>query len=76
MAKITSGLPMSVHLVLVTPDDCRHQIWMAATSRENAVDKVLEAIPEGWCASFLNVALTLHERSTLHMAAGELRQLR
>lgn len=36
------------HLVRVTTDDRTHQLWAAATSREEAVDRVLDAIPEGW----------------------------
>jgi len=37
-----------VHLVRVIADNGEHQIWLAATARDKAVDAVLEVVPEGW----------------------------
>jgi hypothetical protein len=38
----------NVRVVLVTTDNCDHQIWMTAAAREKAtVDQILDAIPEG-----------------------------
>jgi hypothetical protein len=42
-----------VYLVRVITDDREHQIWAVAAPREEAVDLVLDAIPEGWAASLL-----------------------
>ena len=42
-----------VHLVRVITDDLGYQIWVAATSREGAVSRVLDGVPEGWTASLL-----------------------
>ena len=47
----------SVHLVRVTTDDRECRIWAAATAREEAVDYVLEHIPEGWSACLLEDVL-------------------
>jgi hypothetical protein len=49
----------NIRVVLVTTDNCDHQIWMTATSREKAaVDRILDAIPEGWTASLLDIKLS------------------
>jgi hypothetical protein len=40
-----------VHLVRVITDDLEYQIWVAATSRDDAVSRVLDCVPEGWTAS-------------------------
>jgi hypothetical protein len=68
MAKI------SVHLVRVTTDDCEEQLWLAATPREVAVDRVLNAIPEGWAASLVERQLSDEMVDALDMSAGEVRQ--
>ncbi|WJR75090.1 hypothetical protein [Bradyrhizobium sp. NP1] len=65
----------NIHLVRVTTDDRQHQFWIAATSRETAVDRVLDAIPEGWTASLLEGALQAPEAVKLNIAPGEVRQL-
>ncbi|SHN80825.1 hypothetical protein [Bradyrhizobium erythrophlei] len=43
-----------IHLVIVLTDDLTHRLWAAATPREQAVDSVLEVIPEGWTARLIN----------------------
>jgi hypothetical protein len=58
----------SVHLVRVTTDDRECRIWAAATAREEAVDYVLEHIPEGWSACLLEDVL--HD-----MKPGEIREI-
>ena len=66
----------NVRVVLVTTDNCDHQIWMTATAREKvAVDRILDAIPEGWTASLLDIKLSPRERSQLRLQAGEVRKL-
>jgi hypothetical protein len=66
----------NVRVVLVTTDNCDHQIWMTAAAREKAaVDRILDAIPEGWTASLLDIKLSTRERSELNLQAGEVRRL-
>jgi hypothetical protein len=65
----------SIHLVRVTTDDRKHQLWAAATSREQAVDRVLDAIPEGWAVRLLDDALKPREDAVRGMIAGEVREL-
>lgn len=63
----------SIHLVRVTGDDRRHHVWAAATSREEAVDRVLDAIPEGWAASLMDEPWS--DGAGLKMAVGEVRDI-
>ncbi len=63
-----------VHLVRVTTDDGEVQIWLAATSREEAVDRVLDAIPEGWAVSLIQRQLAADHLPILNMAIGEVRR--
>ena len=65
----------SIHLVRVTTDDRTLQLWAAATSREEAVDRVLDAIPEGWAARLLDDSLNPRGDAILGMSAGEVREL-
>lgn len=65
----------SIHLVRVTTDDRRQQLWAAATAREDAVDRVLDAIPEGWAARLLDDSLRPCESAVRDMTAGEVREL-
>jgi len=58
MAKLYAS---TVHLVRVTRDDREQEIWAAATSREDAVDRVLDAVPEGWSAVLLDTRPTARD---------------
>jgi hypothetical protein len=62
-------------VVRVTPDDSKPELWAAATSREQAVDRVLGAVPEGWSAFLLDTRLTDTEMQSLAMISGEVRRL-
>lgn len=64
-----------IHLVRVTTDDREHQLWAAATPRDQAVDRVLDAIPEGWTARLLDDLMQPSQEMTVRMAAGEVREL-
>ncbi len=64
-----------VHLVRVTTDDLEQRLWAAATSREDAVDCVLNAIPEGWTARLLDQSLEPRAAAVHGMMAGEVREL-
>ena len=66
----------AIHLVRVTTDDRKLQLWAAATAREEAVDRVLDAIPEGWAARLLDDSLKPRADAVHGMAAGEVRELR
>lgn len=65
----------SVHLVQVTTDDRKHQLWAAATERQNAINLVLNAIPEGWTAALLDGELQAFEAKILNLAPGTVRQI-
>ena len=64
-----------VHLVRVTTDDREHQLWAAACPRREAVELILNAIPEGWTAALLSNELKPAESEALNMRAGEVREL-
>ena len=65
-----------VHLVRVIADNGEHQIWLAATARDKAVDAVLEVVPEGWSANLVQRGLRASEAAALNMQPGEVRQHR
>jgi len=65
-----------IHLVRVTTDDRVHQLWVAATPREEAVAMVLDAVPEGWTATLLDTRLRPGEAEFLQMKPGEIRELK
>ncbi len=66
-----------VQLVRVTTDDRIHQVWAAATSREEAVERVLDAIPEGWTARLLGESLKVREDGLSNdLLPGEVRKLK
>ena len=65
----------SVHLVRVTTDDREHQLWVAATPREEAVDRVLDAIPEGWAAALLSNRLKPEKLEILNLRPGEVLEI-
>jgi hypothetical protein len=65
-----------VHLVRVITDDLEYQIWLAATSRDEAVSRVLDCVPEGWAASLLDRQIKPGEAAVLNLEPGEVRELR
>jgi hypothetical protein len=66
---------MLIHLVRVTADDRTIQLWAAATSRDEAIQRVLDAIPEGWAARLLDEAFTANQRLVEGMKPGDVRAL-
>ena len=65
-----------VHLVRVLTDDRANRLWVAAASSpEQAVSLVLNAIPEGWSASLAQEQLTPAEVEGLHLKHGEVHQI-
>ena len=65
---------MLIQFVRVTTDERKFQLWAAATAREDAINRVLDAIPEGWTASLVDE--TPHNNISMNMMPGEVRELR
>ena len=57
-------------------DSGERQLWLAATGRDEAVDRVLDAVPEGWTASLVQRELPAAEAAALNMRPGEVRRHR
>jgi hypothetical protein len=65
-----------VHLVRVMTDNRTYQLWAAATPREQAVDSVLDVVPEGWSARLIDDARYPGMMAGLSkLAPGEVREL-
>jgi hypothetical protein len=65
-------------VVEVTGDDTKTQIWIALAKPSQALTLVLAAVPEGWTAEVLNVALTAEQRRTfgeLNLEPGDVHRL-
>jgi hypothetical protein len=67
--------PNLVHLVRVTTEDGQSRLWAAATSREEAVSRVLQAVPEGWDARLMSNSLRPRRDAVQTMTPGEVREL-
>ena len=63
-----------VFLLRVRTDDGEHQLQVAAMSGEEAVQAVLDAVPEGWTVSLLAGAKS-DEIEALALKPGEVRAL-
>lgn len=68
------GLHPEIHLVRVIPDNGRRQFWQAATDRDEALDRVLDVIPEGWAASLEERRLSADHMAELDKKPGEVRR--
>jgi len=64
-----------IHLVRVMTDDRKHQLWAAATARDEAVNRVLDKIPEGWAARLLDEPMRPREYAVLDLAFGQVCRL-
>ena len=73
---MASTYAVGIRLVQVTTDDREHQLWVAATPREDAVNSVLDAVPEGWTAALLTSRVTPQEADALQLRPGEVRKMR
>ena len=65
----------SIRLVRVTTPDQSDQLWAAATSREDAVDRVLSAAAKGSNARLMDSLLKPGQEAVRTMAIGEVRML-
>ena len=63
-----------VHLVRAKTDDGEQQLWLAATDRAEAIDRVLSVIPEGWVVSLVYQVLGPDLVASLAMKPGEVRR--
>ena len=67
---------VGVHVVRVITDDLEHQFWAAATSREEAVARVLDCAPEGWTASLQEgQSISACDLAVLGLQPGDVRKL-
>ena len=66
---------MNIYLVRVTTDDREHRLWAAATSRKQAVDRVLDEVPEGWTARLMDDRGDAGHDALIGMKPGEIREL-
>ena len=66
---------MNIYLVRVTTDEREHRVWAAATSRETAVDRVLDQVPEGWAARLMDDRTNVGGDAFRGMMPGEVREL-
>lgn len=71
---------MEAHLLQVTTDDGECQFWLAAGTEEQAVQLVLDAIPEGWTAKLMHSGLTTREEAAalgliVGLVPGEAREV-
>jgi hypothetical protein len=65
-----------IFLIRVTTDNREHQLWAAAaSSQEEAINLILNAVPDGWTAAPLPNKLKPAEIEALSMEAGNVRQL-
>lgn len=72
---MASPYAAGIHLVQVTTDEGELQLWIAATPLEEAVNRVLDAVPEGWSAALLTDGLTQEQADTLQLRPGEVRKV-
>ena len=64
------------YLVRVTTDDREHQLWVAAASSDaEALELVLNSVPEGWTAAPLSNKLTPLEIEALNLKPGDVREI-
>lgn len=69
---------MEAHLLQVTTDDGECRFWLAVGTEEEAVQLVLDAIPEGWTAKLIDRGGTAREQAlglTVGLAPGEAREV-
>ena len=74
--QMAHSYPPPAHLVRVLTDELEYEIWVTATSREKAVARVLECVPEGWSASLLEEGLSADEVAVLKLQPEDARKLR
>jgi hypothetical protein len=68
----------SFSVVQVTSDDTETQIWIALAKPSQALTLVLAALPEGWTAEVLDVALTAEQQrmfDELNLQPGDVHRL-
>lgn len=73
-ALIEMQFATEVHLIRVTTDDRSIQLWLAATPLDEALDRVLDAVPEGWSTALLRRRIPPDVVADLQMAVGEVRR--
>jgi hypothetical protein len=65
-----------VYLVRVTTDDREHQLWVTcASSEQEALESVLEAVQEEWTAAPLSNKLKPMKIEAFKLRHGEVREI-
>jgi hypothetical protein len=67
-------LPKIVHVVAATKDG-ETQFWAAATSRNEAVARVLQRLPRGWTATLMRWQLTAKKIAQLNLEPNAVEKL-
>lgn len=64
------------HIVRVLTDSRDQRVWLAVTPPEEAITRVLDAVPEGWAAAVLpEYALSLADVAALQIGLGDIREI-
>ncbi len=64
------------HIVRVMTDSRDQHLWLAAAPPADAINLVLDAVPEGWAAALLaNYVLSPSEAASLHLGPGGIRKI-
>jgi hypothetical protein len=64
-----------IHLVRVMTDNREHKLWAVAAPRDEAVNAVLDVVPEGWSAALLDNELSDQESQALNLRPGDVREI-
>lgn len=64
-----------IHLVRVVTDNREHKLWAVAAPRDEAVNAVLDVVPEGWSAALLENELSEQESEALILGPGDVREI-
>ncbi|WP_128962967.1 hypothetical protein [Bradyrhizobium guangzhouense] len=64
------------HIVRVLTDSRDPRVWLAFAPPDEAITRVLDAVPEGWAATVLpGCALSPADVSALHIGPGDIREI-
>lgn len=64
------------HIVRVLTDSRVPRVWLAVAPPDEAITRVLDAVPEGWAATVLpRCALSAAEVAALQIGPGDIREI-
>lgn len=74
--RVYLSMAQVAHIVRVLTDNRDQRLWLAAAPPDEAINQVLDAVPEGWAAALLsNYVLSLSEVAALHLCPGGVREI-